>query len=291
MIEKRLSEISVGILGLGLMGGSLAKALCGRCRRIIGWDLDGESLMTALAEGTVDAGAGSLGPYADEVDLLVLAVPVETILTLIPILPEVFPNPIMVMDLGSTKAAIIKAFNRLPDRFDVLGGHPMCGKAQGGYGASDPGLYRGAPFALVPTTSTSICAKNLGEALVHAVGSLPLWLSAVDHDQWVAGTSHLPYLVSCVLAGITSEASGPLIGPGFRSSTRLADTPLPMMGDILRTNRHNILACMDDFLAAFHELRDMYAGEDEAFFGRLSAYAQHHRRLLSERKKEANHAD
>jgi prephenate dehydrogenase len=290
--QKRLSEMTVGILGLGLMGGSLAKALRGHCRKIIGWDLDPVSLMTALTEGVVDAGGAALGPYADEVDFLVMAVPVETIQALIPVLPEVFTRPVMVMDLGSAKSGVMRAFNGLPPRFDVLGGHPMCGKAQGGFESSEAGLYRGAVFALVASERTTGAARSLGEALVTAVGARALWLSASVHDQWAAGTSHLPYLVSCVLADVTPEEAAPLIGPGFRSTTRLAGTPLSMMGDILCTNRENILARMDAFLDAFQTLRDSYASRnDDAFFDQLSSSAQNYERLIEMCQKGSDHAD
>ncbi len=287
-----LSKCRVGVLGLGLMGGSLAKALRGHCQRIVGWDLDPEMLLSAKMAGVIDAGAAFLDDLVNEIDLLILAVPVETIIAVIPALPEFVLGSIMVMDLGSTKKAVMAAYENLPSRFDILGGHPMCGKAQGGFDESDAVLYQGAPFAFVRSERTSDHFCRLGEALAHTVGARPIWLTAEDHDRWVSATSHLPYLVSCALAETVPLEAVPMIGPGYKSATRLAQTPLSMMGDILRTNQPEILARMDSFLANFQALRDLYAaGSEDAFFDRLGKIRQLHQEMLRLDQERENNAD
>jgi prephenate dehydrogenase len=292
MTAKMFRSSHVVVLGLGLMGGSLALALRGKCAQITGVDIDPETLRRARMDGAVDTALPSLDALDSGVDIVVLAVPVETSLALIPVLPEAISGDALIMDLGSTKAAVMTKFARLPGRLAVLGGHPMCGKAQGGYVHAEAGLFEGAPFALVRGEDTPPGACALGEALVRGVGARPLWLSAEDHDRWTAGTSHLPFLVSCALSGATPEAFAPLIGPGFCSTTRLADTPLSMMGDILRTNRENILERMDAFLLACQEIRDLYvAKDDEGLFTLLADQARHHRTLLALREGKAEHVD
>jgi prephenate dehydrogenase len=287
---ETLSDCRVGILGLGLMGGSLAKALKGHCKKIYGWDLDSENLLSALKEQVIDAGSPYFDELVNEIDLLVLAVPVETILAIIPGLPEVISGSLMVMDIGSTKSAIMHAFNLLPERFDVLGGHPMCGKARGGYSESDAEMYYSAHFTLVRGERTSAIACHLGEKLVEVVGAQAIWLSAEEHDRWVSATSHLPYLVSCALAETVPLEAAPLIGPGFKSATRLAQTPLSMMGDILRTNQSEILARFDSFLEQLQSLRDLFAsGSEDAFFQRLDGIKKHHQYLLEKNQAGSCH--
>jgi prephenate dehydrogenase len=97
-----------------------------------------------------------------------------------------------------------------------------------------------------------------------ALGAIPLWLDPVLHDKWVAETSHLPYLLSNALAYSTSIESAELIGPGFKSSTRLAIKPRSMMVDIMQTNQHNILRAIEQFQARLAQLKEHLEAEDYA---------------------------
>jgi prephenate dehydrogenase len=259
---KSLSEMTVCVVGLGLMGGSLAKGLKGHCARVLGVDIEMKSLLQAQADGVIDEGGLYLTALASKVDLLIFAVPVQTITALIPLLPEVFSGEMMVMDLGSTKKTVMDAYEELPKRFDVLGVHPMCGKAKGGYDQAEAALFKDATFALVHASRTSERAARIGLELVSILGAVPIWMTADEHDRAAADISHLPYLVSCVLTAATPEEAALLIGSGFRSTSRLAATPLSMMGDILITNRENILESMDRFNAVFQKLKTSLEAED-----------------------------
>jgi prephenate dehydrogenase len=240
---KRLEDSRVVIWGLGLMGGSLAMALAGKCAERIGIDADPAVVALALERGVVERGflSPDTAPAAlVGADLLVLAVPVRAILTLLDELPVVCESSLMVMDLGSTKAQIVAAMEHLPTRFDPLGGHPMCGKEKASLQHAEANLYQQAPFALVALERTSPPARRLGEELAKAIGSCPLWIEATQHDRWVAATSHAPFLLASALAQSTPLEAAPLIGPGFRSTARLAANPAEMMLDILATNSENV---------------------------------------------------
>jgi prephenate dehydrogenase len=237
----------VAILGLGLMGGSLALALRGQCRELIGIDPDAETIALAARLNLADRLDTSPARLLPEADLVVLAAPVRTILRLLGELGDLHPGAPVVMDLGSTKAEIMRAMNALPARFDPIGAHPMCGKERTSLAQAEAGLYRGAPFALVPLARSGPRARATAEQLVRAAGANPLWLDESAHDRWVAATSHLPYLVSSALAAATPPESAPMVGPGFRSTTRLAAQPPALMLDILDTNRGNILAALGRF--------------------------------------------
>jgi prephenate dehydrogenase len=239
-----LGETRLAILGLGLMGGSLALALRGKCARLLGMDQDAATLALAAQTGLVDKLSANPAEILAEADLIVLAMPVRAILAFLQDLPNLHPGPAVVLDLGSTKAAIAAAMARLPARFNPIGGHPMCGKERSGLALADPGLYEQAPFALTPLPRTTPGGRGLAEALVRAAGARPVWVDAETHDLWVAATSHLPYLLACALAAATPEEAAPLIGPGYRGASRLSVSPVEMMMDILSTNRAPVLAAV-----------------------------------------------
>src|SRR5512143_1516056 len=123
--KTRLAECDVGVIGLGLMGGSLALALNGACRSICGYDIDPRTITQALDRGIIQRPIDLRG---DEVDLLILAAPVAAILDWLERVPVVFSGEFHLLDLGSTKTQIVERMRTLPDRISPLGGHPMCGK-------------------------------------------------------------------------------------------------------------------------------------------------------------------
>jgi prephenate dehydrogenase len=144
----------------------------------------------------------------------------------------------------------------MPKNFDPLGGHAICGKEQLSLTNAERFLFQNAPFMLTPITRTSDKARDAALQIIGAIGANPVWVDAATHDQMLAMTSHLPYLLSSALALITPENAKPFIGPGFRSTSRLADTPSSMMLDVLASNRDEILpvlSCLQDQLALFEK--------------------------------------
>lgn len=263
-----LKDSTVGIFGLGLMGGSLAMALKGKCARILGFDPHPPTLELALSKKIIDhaesfpplpAGEG-LGVRAD---VLILAAPVPAILDILRQLP--FTNhqlPITILDLGSTKRDIVQTMSQLPPHFDPLGGHPICGKEKLGIENADPSLYRGAPFVITPLERTSPRAIRLVKQLIAAIGAYPIEMTAEEHDRVLASTSHLPFLISSALTHSTPQEFAPLVGPGFRSTARLAGTPSRMMLGVLRSNRDNILRALQTFRRSLDEIESALENED-----------------------------
>lgn len=240
-----LKNSTVAILGLGLMGGSMALALKGHCASLIGIDPDSAALELALRQNIVDHADSGPAKLLPQADLVILAAPVPVILTLLEQLPDFMPNPCVVLDLGSTKRAIVEKMNLLPPRFDPIGGHPICGKERLTLANAERTLYYAAPFILTPLARTTPRARAAAGQILAALGAAPILLDPADHDRILASTSHLPFLLSSALALSTPEECAPLIGPGFRSASRLAGTPSSMMMGILQTNRENILAALE----------------------------------------------
>ncbi|MEA4906532.1 MAG: prephenate dehydrogenase/arogenate dehydrogenase family protein [Anaerolineaceae bacterium] len=259
-----MGSTRVAVLGLGLMGGSLALALRGRCRALLGIDPDPAVLSLAAEMELADQLSASAPDLLAQADLVILATPVHTILRLLEDLPGLHPGRAVVLDLGSTKAEVVRAMQRLPERFDPLGGHPMCGKEHSSLALAEAALFCGAPFALTPCERTSDHARRLAEELVTLLGSHPLWLSAETHDRWVTATSQLPYLIANALLAVTPAEAAPLIGPGFRSTSRTGATSPQVMADALATNRPNALEALRGFRRRLDLLEAQLAGADQA---------------------------
>jgi prephenate dehydrogenase len=276
-----LSASRVVIWGIGLMGGSLAMALKGKCAGLVGIDQDPSTVGLAQAWGLVDAAYTNPSDGLAGADLVILATPVRTILSNLAELDGLCSSPMVVIDLGSTKRLIVEAMAQLPERFDPLGGHPMCGKEKSSLQHAEAGIYKGAPFALINLKRTSTRAMKLAEELALAAGSRPLWIEAEEHDRWVAATSHAPYILSSALALATSAEARPLVGSGFRSTTRLAGSSAGMMVDILATNVDNIRIAIGEIKNRLVQYDDLLERADfEGLKGLLDQSAEQYRGLV-----------
>jgi len=267
-----LKNSTVGIIGLGLMGGSLAMSLKGKCARLIGFDSHRPTLELALSKNIIDQ-AESFSPSRAErsdsaveagvrADLLILATPVPSILNLIQQLPTLISPPCIVMDIGSTKRDILQAMSALPENFDPIGGHPICGKEKLGLENADANLYTNAPFVITPLRRTTQRAKSAAQQIISAIGANCIEMTAEEHDSTLASTSHVPFLLSSALVHSTPQEFSHLIGPGFRSSSRLADTPSHMMMGILKSNRDYILNALYAFRESFNEIESALRDEN-----------------------------
>jgi len=242
-----ITNTRIAIVGLGLMGGSLALALQGRCKALYGIDPDPAVVELAIERGVVEKASVAARALLPEAEAIILAAPVRAIIKLLGELPDLTPGEAIVLDIGSTKAQITRAVQNLPPRFDPVGGHPMCGKEKSGLAYADPGLFRDAQFAFTPLERSSPRARVFCSQLAGTIDARPLWLDAETHDRWTAATSHFPSLMANALAASTPMDALPLVGPGFRSTARLADSSSHMMADILATNRENVLAAFSEF--------------------------------------------
>ncbi len=249
-----LQQTRVAVVGLGLMGGSLALALQGRCLGVDGVDQDTAAVEQALEMGAIQRGSADPVQILPQAGLVILATPVLSIIDYLGRLPELHPGAPVVMDLGSTKVEIMAAMERLPLRFEPVGGHPMCGKEKLSIANAEAGLFRGAAFVISCLPRTTTRALLLAQELAQEIGARPLYLEPEVHDRWTAATSHFPYLVSTALAGSTPLEVEPLVASGFRSTARLAGTAPRMMVDILLTNRQNLLARIHHFQGILGEM-------------------------------------
>ena len=260
--DFNLATSKIAILGLGLMGGSLALALKGKCSALYGIDPDRTTLEMACRQNIVDLADRDPANLLPQADLLVLSAPVPSILTLLEGLPSWMPAPCIVLDLGSAKRQIVEAMSRLPERFDPIGGHPICGKETLSLANAERTLYYAAPFLLTPLARTSPRALSAARQIIQAVGAKAFILDAAEHDRILASTSHLPFLLSSALALATSKELAPYIGTGFKSTSRLAGTSSSMMLGVLQSNRENVLTALHEYQNRLAEIESMISTSD-----------------------------
>ena len=266
-----LKDARVVIVGLGLMGGSLARALRerGACREVLAVTRREETVREAMRRGFIHWGTCDLTEGVGQTDLIVLATPVRTILELIPQVGTLAPAGCVLMDVGSTKARIVEAMEALPSHLQAIGGHPMCGKEASGIEAAEADLYQGATFVLTPLQRTSPEALTLAQELVEAVGARPLVMNAERHDRLVAAVSHLPYLLSVGLVDTAEEVAAEddlvweLAASGFRDTSRLAASDVTMMLDILLTNSQAVGEMLSRFVRQLDTIAHLLKTDDE----------------------------
>ena len=266
--DFNLGSSNVAILGLGLMGGSLALGLRGKCAALLGIDPHLPTLELALSQHIVDYADSDPAKLLPQADLVILSAPVPAILTLLEQLPEFTPHPCVVMDLGSTKKQIVDRMAKLPERFDPIGGHPICGKEKLSLANAERTLYYAVPFLLTPLARTSRRALSAGHQIVEALGAKVTILDAVEHDRILASTSHLPFLLASALTLATPQDVAAFIGTGFKSTSRVAGTPSSMMLGVLQSNRENVLNALHGLQTRLSEIESSLSSED---FSQLEA--------------------
>jgi len=284
---KRLADCRTVVAGLGLMGGSLAGALRGRCRTVVGVARREATIERAQRLDLIDDGTTDAEVAFRDADIVVLATPVRTIVSQLRSFGPAMPPGCLVLDLGSTKADVLAAMERLPDGVEPLGAHPMCGKETSGVDEADLDLYGGCTFILCPLERTSNAALALGRELVEAVGAEPLVLDGARQDRLVATLSHLPYLLACALvqtADATTSAdpaAWTIVAGGYRDTSRVAGCDVRMMLDILGTNREAVLRSASVFRERFDRLVELIgAGAEEELEAALTGCRDERRRMF-----------
>ncbi len=231
---------AVAVAGLGLVGGSLARALTAAGYRVTGVDREGVR-RAARRAGAVAATASTVERVAGA-DVVVLAAPPSVNRRLLRRLARVGRPGLVITDVGSVKGPIVGDAARLGLR-SFVGGHAMAGSERSGFGASSADLFRGAAWWLVPASDAH--ATRTVRTLVRAVGAVPRTIAAPAHDRVVAFLSHVPQLASWAL--LEAAAADPVArrflssaGPGFRDMTRLARSPRGLWREILHENQTEV---------------------------------------------------
>ncbi len=262
----------VAIIGLGLIGGSiglgLKKADKSGCE-VVGYVRRPEAASLAMNMGMVDRVETSLEDTVKEAEMVIVATPVLVIKEILSQISGYLPHGCIVTDTGSTKVQVMKwAEDLLPPTVDFIGGHPMAGKETYGMKAAEADLFQGSVYCLTPAKKASSQAVDKVADMVKKLGAVPFFIDAQEHDELVAGTSHLPFLLSAAL--VTSTASEPtwekmkkLAGSGYRDVTRLASGSPEVNAQICLANQQAILHWLDRFIDELQKYRHLVNLGDE----------------------------
>jgi len=261
----------LAIVGVGLLGGSVAKAARagGLARRIVGVGRDVARLQPAVDDGSLDAATIELETGVREADFILLAAPVLAIEGLLERMWRAAPDGTVITDVGSTKRNIVRAAERLAARRPLafVGSHPLAGSEQSGYGVARAGLFRGATVVVTPTEGTELGALKRVTEFWEALGARVSSLDPETHDRTVAAISHLPHLIACALvdgAGRVEPAALELAARGFRDTTRIAAGDPDVWTEIFLANRDALSASVGAFREALADLqRAIDAGAPE----------------------------
>ncbi len=275
MIER------LAIIGLGLIGGSLALAWK-RNRSdltLIGFDRP-EVQEAALARQMVDHTASSPAAAAAQADLVVLATPLDAMAELLKdIAPHLRPGAV-VTDVGSVKMPVMSAAQAaLGPSNPFIGGHPMAGSERGGLSSADAFLFENATYVLCPAAGNSVVNHKDFLQVIEATGARILLLDANRHDTIAACTSHLPQLVATTLMNVTAQrldddqALLQLAAGGFRDMTRIASSPYALWRPILEANQDCVVATLNDFMQTLQHIIDCITEGDQDAIGEAFARA------------------
>ena len=252
----------IGIVGLGLIGGSIALKARELWPSSLVIAVDNRDVLeTAMRLHAIDVAADDLVVLA-EADVVILCAPVKQNIAVLSDLDSNVRTPAVITDTGSTKREIVSAAAALPDRFSFVGGHPLAGAALGGLEHARADLFAGRPWIL--TTSTRPEGRDGAleklTAFVRALGAEPRSVSADEHDRMLAFLSHLPQLTASALMQVVGSAVGAdglaLAGRGLADTTRLASSPPDIWRDIAATNADELGPALDSLIAVLLQLRD-----------------------------------
>jgi prephenate dehydrogenase len=271
--------IQITIIGMGLIGCSLGMAIREADEKqaplgptvVTGYDRNRRATGEARGRLAIDREARSLEDAVREAQLVVVAVPVQSIHAVFAEIAPLLPNGAVVTDVAGTKTQVLEwARQLLPATIEFIGGHPMAGKEQSGASAADPQLFRGAIYCLTPSPRARQPSLDIVEAMVRQIRAKIYYIDAAEHDAYVAGVSHLPFMLSTGLFDTVSRSPGwkemaPLAATGFRDISRLASGDPEMHRDICMTNRVAIARWLEQAAQWLLDARDLIedGNEDE----------------------------
>lgn len=277
----------VTIIGLGLIGGSIglglrqwsdANSSGGRAAlEVTGFDTDLDQQHYAQKIKAVDKGSWDLAKAVSTADLVVVATPVGAMAEIFETIAPHLKRGAVVTDTGSTKAVVLDEARRmLPRTVSFVGGHPMAGKSQS-IEAAEADLFKGATWIVAPSVHAGDDAVRTVLGMVAALGAEPYFVDPHEHDAYVAGISHLPFLISAALMNATSSDPAwrdmkTLTAGGFRDVSRLAAGSPTMHRDIVVTNRDAVIRWIDSFVDSLSEVKASLQADDERARKEVLAY-------------------
>lgn len=254
---------TIGFIGLGLIGGSIAKAI----RKfhpdyhILAYARHKETLAAALNSGVIDGVLEKEDERYKTCDYIFLCAPVEYNIEYLKYLKTVISDSCIITDAGSVKGPIHEAVEKLEMDHCFIGGHPMAGSERSGFSNSSDHLLENAYYILTPGGQVSLNKLTAFSELVDSLGAIPMVLTAEEHDFITAGVSHLPHIIASSLVNLVSaldndaEYMKTIAAGGFRDITRIASSSPVMWQQICLENTKNISTVLDEYIRMLIQIR------------------------------------
>lgn len=282
--------MKIGFVGLGLIGGSIAKAIRENHKDaiIVAYDIYGKLLDLALTDGTINKACYELDDNFDGCDYIFLCAPVTSNEeNLKEIISHCGPSTILT-DVGSTKGNIHTALDAIGFEGVFIGGHPMAGSEKYGYDYSSSSIIKGAYYVLTPGKNATEDQINDYAKLVESIGCRPTIMDMKLHDTATGVISHIPHVISASLVHFLinhdndKQTMKTLAAGGFRDVTRTASSSVKMWEDICLANNDIICELLDDYIEELKDIRVTMASKDKAEIAKFFSDAKEYRDFLYE---------
>lgn len=254
---------TIAFIGLGLIGGSIAKAI----RKfhpdyhILAYARHKETLAAALSSNTIDAVCEEHDERYSTCDYIFLCAPVEHNLRYLEYLKDVISDYCIITDVGSVKGIIHQRIGELGMERNFIGGHPMAGSERSGFSNSSDRLIENAYYIITPGGEVDLEHLTDFTELVASIGAIPMVLTAEEHDYITAGVSHLPHIIASALVNLVNaldndqEYMKTIAAGGFRDITRIASSSPVMWQQICLENNKNISIVLDEYIRMLIQIR------------------------------------
>lgn len=263
--------MKIGFVGLGLIGGSIAKAVRAAAPEIgiTAYDIDQSALTLAQKEGCIDEAAGGVTRESFGVcDMIFLCAPVSENDSNLEQIADVMKEDAILTDVGSVKGDIHAHITELGLESRFIGGHPMAGSEKTGYEHADANLFENVYYIMTPTAQTKQEQLSRYEQLITCMRAIPLVMTPEKHDYVTAAVSHLPHVIAAALVNLVREEDRDdgvmkmIAAGGFRDITRIASSSPVMWEAICMANTEKVTKLLDAYIASLHAVRDTIGQRD-----------------------------
>ncbi|MCI6498840.1 prephenate dehydrogenase/arogenate dehydrogenase family protein [Lachnospiraceae bacterium HCP1S3_C3] len=285
-----MKNLTIGFVGLGLIGGSIAKGIRYNFPefKIVAYNRSEAARNAARLDGTADIICADIDNSFSECDYIFLCTPVEYNVEYLRMLKPIIKSSCIISDVGSTKTNIHEAVTSEHMEANFIGGHPMAGSEKTGYENASEHLIENAFFAITPTSLTTPESLAEFKEIVSGIGGIPVVLDYAEHDYCVAAISHLPHLVAAGLVNLVKDSDSPsetmklLAAGGFKDITRIASSSPEMWQQICTTNGKNISDLLGDYITSLTDIKNAIDNNESSYIFDLFTSSRAYRNSFSD---------
>ena len=283
--EKPLQDLTFAIVGLGLIGGSYAKALRNlRVRKILGMGISHGIARACLNANMIDEVVAEDGRNLKEADVIICSVYPEAVMSFVRQNVQNFSEGMLMTDATGVKGTMPREIQELlPEGCEFISGHPMAGRQGSGLGMSDAAIFNNSNYIIVPTEKNTPEAVSWLEEFAKALGcARSVKVSMEDHDKIIAYTSDLPHITAVALVNSASYNKNTqyFIAGGFRDATRVADINPDLWSDLFLSNRENVIAEIENYQSQLERWKKAIVENDREALKEIMREAGPRRRML-----------